>query len=134
MQDQGYDTEWFLDLETGEVVPRVGEDQVGEDATDKLIEENPDRFRAIESVPSHRSFKIMESFVSQLPASREKFRLEDVLEGRKPFRNFKDALSDMDPLRDEWFRFELESFAVIAQEWLEDEGIEADLIIRPPQD
>lgn len=135
MTDHGSEVDYFLDLETGEVLPRLDTDMVGEDsATDTLIDENPERFRKIENTPSWRSFEIMEAFVNRLPEGEAKHRLGHTLTRRKPFRNFKDALFEFGPLREDWFRFELESFAAIAKEWLKDEGIKAKLHIRPASD
>lgn len=52
------------------------------------------------------------------------------INGRKPFRKFKDALIDLGDLRDQWFQFEEKAHLDLAQQWLEDRDIDAELIIR----
>jgi len=44
-----------------------------------------------------------------------------------PFRSFKNALLAYPQLRERWFAFHEKSLAQLAREWLDDQGIEADL-------
>ena len=47
----------------------------------------------------------MASFVAQLPEDKYKYKMEAALEGRKPFRNFKDQV-DNSPHRQDWFKWQ----------------------------
>ncbi|HVT10929.1 MAG TPA: UPF0158 family protein [Fimbriimonadaceae bacterium] len=139
MNDHSGVGEYFLDLETGEVIPKIddfwGEEEGGEeeDPDKAAMEENPERFLLIDSLPSSQSFAIMEHFVWQLPEAEAKYKLGLALTKRKPFRTFKDALFEFPALREMWFDFELEEFARIAREWLSDNGVEAELRFPKPR-
>jgi len=45
------------------------------------------------------------------------------LNGRKPFRHFKDALLDYPELRDRWFAFEDTRLNRLAEAWCDEQGI-----------
>ena len=124
---------YYLDKETGEVIflpEDVGVLSDSEETREleEQLEENPDRYEFIDPIPSHEAFRIMEDFVDSLPDSEEKRLLEKVLSWKKPFRNFKDALCDMGPLRDQWFAFHDARLARMAEEWLEVSSIDAELV------
>ena len=51
-------------------------------------------------------------------------RLWPAIEGRRPFRCFKDVLADYSAEREWWFRFKDNRIRARMLEWLEDEGIE----------
>lgn len=71
----------------------------------KEIEANIDDYFKIESIPSRDAFRIMEAFVETLPSSKIKWQLEYTLEGKKPFRNFKDRVDRHENIRQQWFKF-----------------------------
>ncbi|GHT01146.1 hypothetical protein AGMMS49525_01100 [Bacteroidia bacterium] len=58
----------------------------------------------IEPLESRESFVIMEDFVEQLPNGREKNRLIQALNGRKPFANFNNVIHNS-KYRENWFDF-----------------------------
>jgi hypothetical protein len=111
----------FLDLETGEIV--LVSDEVGEPPED--IEDGT-RYRPIDPIESHESYQIMEDFVESLPESKLKNRLGRALDGRKPFRHFKDTLLDFPDTREAWFQFEHRAHERLAEAWCRDNGIEAE--------
>jgi len=49
---------------------------------------------------------------------------ERALDGRRPFRVFKDALFDYPPVRERWFRFHHERVLEEVRLWLETEGVD----------
>jgi hypothetical protein len=64
----------------------------------------------IEVLASFESFKIMERFTDKISDSEFKAELENILERKKPFQNFNNAIDNSD-FRQEWFdfkKFELE--------------------------
>ena len=122
--------QYVLDRQTGEVIPMPtdGSDFPIEDELRELIEANfGTRFIRIEPVTSSEGWNVMSSFVEQLPNSETASRLARVIEGKSPFRRFKDELLNYPKLREDWFRFHEEAFVKIAQEWLESHEIEAAL-------
>lgn len=115
-----WDEAWFLDKETGEFwLNNDGVDEVPDD-----LEDNP-RYLPIEAMASHDAFQIMEDFVDELGDSPEAEALQAALNGRKPFRCFKDALLDYPELRDRWFAFEETRLNRLAEAWCDEQGIVA---------
>jgi hypothetical protein len=120
---ENWDEAWFLDKETGELwLNNDGIDEVPDD-----LEDNP-RYLLIEAIASHNAFQIMEDFVDELGDSPVAEALQAALNGRKPFRRFKDALLDYPELRDHWFAFEETRLNRLAQAWCEEQGIAVALI------
>lgn len=70
----------------------------------KKVQDNESDYIKIEVLQSYESYDIMEDFVEQLPNSRLKFDLEDALQKRKPFQNFKYIVDNSD-VRQDWFDF-----------------------------
>jgi hypothetical protein len=114
---------WYPDTETGQILlAGEGVDDMPED-----LEDNP-RYRPIEPISSHESFRIMEDFVERIENEEIAERLTEALRRRKPFRRFKDALLDFPDLRERWFEFEHKAHARYVEAWCEDEGIEAEWV------
>ncbi|HMG73624.1 MAG TPA: UPF0158 family protein [Pyrinomonadaceae bacterium] len=131
LDHHGDESEWLLDLQTGEVLFVADEGLVGPDEDlAKQIEREPDRYRAIDPIPSSDGWEIMAEFIEQLPAGEARAHLTRALQHNHPFRSFKNALLDYPKLREEWFAFHEKSFMQLAREWLDDESIDADLKSR----
>jgi uncharacterized protein UPF0158 len=128
LEHQGDESGCLLDLRTGEVLFHADEGLVGpDDDLEEQIAAEPDRYRVIDPLPSSIGWQVMADFVEQLPAGEARVKLTRALQHGHPFRNFKNALLGYPKLRDEWFALHKKSFILFAQEWLDDEGIEADL-------
>ncbi|OQB39167.1 MAG: hypothetical protein BWY09_01168 [Candidatus Hydrogenedentes bacterium ADurb.Bin179] len=126
MEDHSFMTTYYLDKETGKVMPIMGDTLVDEeDPMLAEIEENPSRYLFIEPMPSRDSFSFMEQFVESLPDSEDKRILERALEWRKPFSNFKNALHDMPEIRERWFAYKKECMNSYILEWFEAEDSES---------
>jgi len=93
------------------------------------MEESPGRYIVIEPMSSHEAYGIMENFVESLPEGGEKRLLEKALAWKKPFANFKDAVAEMGPLRQEWFSFHDERMVREIKDWLKYNEIDAELCI-----
>ena len=131
LEHHGDETEWLLDLQTGELLFVADEGLVGPDEDlAEQIEREPDRYRAIDPIPSSDGWRIMAEFIEQLPAGEARAHLTRALQHNHPFRSFKNALLDYPKLREEWFAFHEKSFMQLAREWLDDESIDADLKSR----
>ena len=88
----GEPIENFLDTETGEIIP-LHDDMDGAAELRERIDAGPgERYRSIEPLESHESFRIMEDFATSLPESRLKSRLIDALTRNKPFRDRKSVV------------------------------------------
>lgn len=115
------DAACYLDTETGAIL------LTGEDADDipEDIADNP-RYLEIEPISAHVSFHIMEAFVATVTDAHAAASLARALEGRKPFRRFKDALLEFPALRQAWFQFENAAHARLAADWCGENGIEVE--------
>ena len=114
---------FLLDAETGDILLKADDiDDLPED-----LENNP-RYLVIDPISSHESFQIMEDFVDNLGDTEEASHLKDALNLPKPFRRFKDTLCDYPELRTAWFKFEHQELARLAEEWCEENGIQAEWV------
>lgn len=66
--------------------------------------ENWEQKIVIERLESHESFKIMESFVDEIPEGKFQNKLIGALNRKKPFANFKYLVENSD-YRQNWFDF-----------------------------
>jgi len=87
----------------------------GEELLDDATEVLP-----IDSISSHEKFEWMEEFIETVHSIPLRAELTRVLRNRKPFRNFKDALSEYPTDRERWFQFEAEKTKAQAVEFIED--------------
>ncbi|HMB20840.1 MAG TPA: UPF0158 family protein [Spirochaetota bacterium] len=126
LEDNNVFSEYYLDLQNGNVF-QLFEDEFEEDVegySHNLVGRYPDRFLFIEPIESREAFNIMGMFVSTINDDFVRERLGSALSGRKPFRNFKDALLDFPEIRERWFEFQYEELKKCAITWLQVEGIE----------
>ena len=130
---EGFDSEdgeqvgHFLDTETGEILTLCRNWEDYEELCARIDEGLGGRYRRIERLESHQSFRIMEDFAASLPDSGLKSRLLDALSRKSPFRRFKDVVHSDLALRGQWFAFRDEAHARYVREWLEAEGIDAEV-------
>ena len=110
---------WYLDRETGQVLL----DHEDSENLPEGFEDDP-RYISIQQLPSHQAYEAIRNFVDGLPEGRAADALQRALEGRKPFRHFKDTLLDYPEIREAWFQFEHEAQLRMAAEWCRDYGIE----------
>ena len=68
------------------------------------VKKSKAEFIKIEVLESFKSFKIMERFISQIADKQLQAQLENILERKKPFPNFKNSIDNSD-YRQNWFDF-----------------------------
>ncbi len=69
LEHHGDESEWLLDLQTGEVLFHADEALVGsDDDLETQLEAEPDRYRLIDPLPSSTRWRVMAEFIEQLPA------------------------------------------------------------------
>jgi hypothetical protein len=100
--------------------------EVEDDYEKKLEEVENDNFIDIEPRMPEDDFRIMEYFVYEIQEEdlelAEKFH--EVLEQRKPFRNFKELINQHPKLRERWFLCRDKELANEAMNWICDNDIE----------
>lgn len=70
----------------------------------KKVRKNKSEYIKIEVLKSAESFKIMESLITQIADKQFQAELENILEQKKPFQNFKSKIDNSD-YRQNWFDF-----------------------------
>jgi cellulose biosynthesis protein BcsQ len=127
MSDSSYEHEYYLDLETGEIIflsEHTDDEEIGE-PKDK-IDKEPDRYEQIPKLESHEAYKEMQDFITTVKDERLVALLKVAINGKGAFRRFKDVLLDYPEERERWFQFKGAKEQKRALEWLDD--IEVGLI------
>lgn len=118
----------YLNLKTGEIEMILDDLYLEEDPIKKNIENNLDDFEYIDPIPSWVSYNLMVKFTETLESESIKNYLASVLNKRKPFYNFKNALLNYPKIRQKWFTFHDKKMEEMAKEWLKAHDIKADLV------
>lgn len=130
LSDHSYETTYYLDRESGAVIPVFGD--MFDPGDDGYLDEeellaNP-RYVPIEPVSSHDAFRWMEDFASSVTSDDLREELLGALDRRRPFRSFKDVLLAFPEERKAWFEYEEARQLEAARDYLQSEGIEAELV------
>ena len=121
MENSSYEVEYYLDLETGEIL-FVSEDMDDEE-TGKLknqIEEELDRYELIPKAESYEGYRDMQAFIATVEDDHLSELLEVAINGKGAFRRFKDVLLNYPEERERWFQFKDDRMKERALEWLDD--------------
>jgi len=121
MEDNSYENEHFLDLETGEIlfVSEYMDDEESEKLKDR-IEEDFERYERIPKAESHEGYQDMIDFIATVDNERLAELLEVAINGKGAFRRFKDVLLNYPEERERWFKSKDERMEERALEWLDD--------------
>jgi len=113
----------YINKETGIIksVPdfdswQTGDTELWEDILNEL-DENWGNYLEIERMESHESFDIMVEFAEDVDSRELHDTLNNVLNRKQPFSNFKWVIDNSGPYRQKWFDFKTQSLKdwVIAQ-------------------
>ena len=124
MDDSSYEHDYYLDLETGEIL--FTSDYMDDEESEKLqdnINEQPDRYQRIPKAESHEGYEDMEDFIATVEDEHLAELLEVAIEGKGAFRRFKDVLARYPKEEQGWFHFKDERMEQRALEWLDDIGV-----------
>ena len=102
MEDSSYRHEYYLDLETGEIL-----------FTSEQIPKAEPR----------EGYEDMEAFVATVEDEHLAELLKIAINGKGAFRRFKDALLRYPEERERWFQFKGDRMWKRAREWLDDIGV-----------
>ena len=124
MDDSSYEHEYFLDLETGEIlfISDYMDNEEIEKVRDK-IDEDPERYERIPKAEFHEGYGDMEDFIATVKDEHLADLLEVAINGKGVFRRFKDVLTHYPEESERWFRFKDERVEERALEGLDDIGI-----------
>lgn len=120
MEDSsGFASTHYIDLFKGDVVsPDVDDDISYEDV------ENEDRYFYIEPITSHEGYEIMQDFAASVESDEIRGHLFDVLERKKPFRNFKDTLVDYPDIEKSFYEYKDNRLKEMLRDQLAERGYE----------
>ena len=106
MENSSYEQEYFLDLETGEIlfISDYLDDEESRELKDR-IEEDFERYEQIPKAESYEGYQDMVDFIATIDNERLAELLEVAINGKGAFRRFKDVLLDYPEERERWFKF-----------------------------
>jgi hypothetical protein len=113
----------YIDLENGEVWPQSAIDyavEVGDVDEDDL--ERSERWLPVEREGSRSGYRDMEDFIETVTDPRRISALVRAIDGRAPFRRFKDALAGWPGELDRWLAFSEERRLGRARAYLAEAG------------
>ncbi len=121
LEDRSYESTWFLDRQTGEVIYRP------DDLAGEFEEEMEDRdLVVIEADDPHAAYRDMADFVAGIADERTRELLTVAIQGPGAFRRFKDTLYRYPDLWDEFSGIRRVAERRRAIEWLRDNELVAD--------
>ena len=123
MEDYSGEANYFLDLQTGKVI-FVSEYMDNKDEILEMIEEEPERYKAIPIISSSESYQIMEDFIETVKDDEIKNALSDAIKRKKPFYHFNETISEYPEEKLRWYDFKENLIRNWAKEWLKEIGIE----------
>ena len=123
MEDHSFENDYYLDLETGEIL-FVSEymDYEGIDIENR-IEEEYERFERIPQTESYEGYRDMENFIATVEDMHLVDLLEVAIQGKGAFRRFKDVLLNYPNEEEKWFQFQDSRIEERAREWLDEIGV-----------
>jgi len=121
MEDSSYEHEYYLNLETGEILflSEYLDDEEAEKLKEK-IDNDPDSYEKIPKAESHEGYGDMVDFIATVKDKRLVELLEVAINGKGAFRRFKDVLLNYPEERERWFQFRDDRVQEKALEWLGD--------------
>ena len=87
------------------------------------IEHNFDSYVEIEKMDSNESFRLMQNFIESIQDNQLRDKLDQALNKRKPFRNFKFEIDNSGSYRQKWFDFKKQQLI----EWVKGQLTASDL-------
>jgi len=123
MEDHSFGNDYYLDLETGEIlfVSEYMEDEGIE--IENRIEEEYERYELIPQTESYEAYRDMEDFIATINDEHLVDLLEVAIQGKGAFRRFKDVLLNYPDEEEKWFLFQDDRIEERAREWLNEIGV-----------
>jgi len=121
MENSSYENDYYLDLETGEIL--FLSEYMDDEETEKLrerIDDAPDRYEPIPKAESREGYEDMRDFIASVDDEHLAELLGVAINGKGAFRRFKDVLFGYPEERERWFQFKDDRMQERALEWLDD--------------
>ena len=117
-------TQWQIDPITGKLCLDREEADIafGSDEAELWAPTDPERVLEPPHFSSSDGYRLMETFSLKHASDEASDELLSALDRRKPFRQFKDALTGFPEVRHRWFEFEAREMKRIAEDFYEAQG------------
>jgi len=129
-EENSFEIQHFLDVETGEMITLIDEGISGEDDTElrEEIEKGFNkRYFRIPEQDSHEGYRDMVRFTETVEDENLQEKLWIALDGKGAFRRFKNVLYDYPEERERWFAFQNERVKQRVLDWLEVNDLELEV-------
>ena len=124
-EDTFFENDYYLDLKTGKVffIPEEIFTENDEKLFNQVMDDFEQRYKPIPTISPQEIYQDMEEFIKTVKNERFRKKLMIAINGKGPFRRFKERLFDKTIEREEWFKFKKEKNMKRVKKWLADEGI-----------
>ncbi len=121
-----YDMEYYLDMDTGEVIPICDDYRCMEELAEvfEAIENESERYLYIDKVESWDAYRDMERFILTVKDERLKKLLIVAIDGKGAFSRFRKVICEYPEENDRWFALKSEKDKRRALEFLDAIGVE----------
>ncbi len=92
------------------------EEEMWEDSINR-VENNYKEYIAFEGMESHESFRLIETFISNIADDKTSLYFKEAINRRKPFQQFKFCLQEYADLQQQWYQFKNEELI----KWVDDQ-------------
>jgi hypothetical protein len=121
VEDESIRLAWYLLWYHGKAEPQFL--AADKHTTAQQADQYLKRFLAIPLAASSETYQDMVAFTDTVTHPHLRKQLEMALNGRRPFRRFKDALYDYPKERERWFNFSSQCWRRRIDDWLKKEGL-----------
>ncbi len=121
-------TENFLDTQTGEIIKTryaLRWDEEIQQTRARVSADQTGRYVAVPHLDPRDQLRDMAVFARAMPNAHLHRALTHVLQGRRPFDEFKEVLQNYPQERAQWYQFKDERMRARITRWLNAAGIEA---------
>jgi Uncharacterised protein family (UPF0158) len=118
------ETNHYLDLETGEVIPVFSFNR------EKLLAEikmHPEKYLKIDPLNAKKSFQIMKDYIETVPVPKVRKELEEALLKKGAFRSFRAVIDKYSEEKQLWLEFKRKATLKQIKDWLARQDIELEL-------
>jgi hypothetical protein len=121
-----YELRSVLNSETAQITLDGDEGITGEPEIDWDDEVETEHLLIIPQITSDEAFRVMVDFTYE-QTDEVSQQLLEMLNRRKPFRNFKDKIIDLE-IEEDWYRFERDYAIKEIHDWLDSNDLSLDLL------
>lgn len=126
-ENSSQNSEYYLDLQTGDVRFFSPMDFPENDETMKKLDKNPDRYIKLPKLEQELALKIKQDYITIVEDPYLKDLLEKALAVEIRFRN---VLLEYEDARRQWYKFQNDRYVEFLKGWFGEKGIE--LVEKPP--